>query len=360
MFGTLKHKVLSWSVIISLATIVSSCNTSNSIQEVEQVTKITGETQGTTYSVIVVGENVKLSKKELDRELRKFDLSLSTYIQESVISKINESKSFIEIEDPSGYFQTCYAESQVIYQKTNGLFDPSVFPLVKGWGFMNNMETPLDQDQIDSILKFVSFEEGKLHRVELNKNQLRVTKINENFKIDFNAIAQGLSVDVLYDYIEKKGYKNFYVEIGGELKVKGYNNHGTSWNIGVDLPLENLTERKRDTIIHISDKAIATSGNYRKFYVKDGVKYSHTLNPMTGKPVMHTLLSATVITDKCSTADGYATAFMVMGVEKTLEFVKNHPEEHLDVYLLYANSEGNIQRTMSSGFSKYLQKVFRK
>lgn len=291
----------------------------------------------------------------MDAELRKFDLSLSTYIEESVISKVNESKDHIAIDDPTGYFKTCYIESQKIYQKSNGLFDPSVFPLVKGWGFMNDMETPLGKIQIDSILQFVSFEEGKLHAVAFKDKEIEVSKMNPNFKIDFNAIAQGLSVDMLYEFIEKKGCKNFYVEIGGELKVKGTNSNGTSWNIAVDLPLENLKVRQRDTIVHITNKAIATSGNYRKFYIKDGVKYSHTLNPMTGKPVQHTLLSATVVADKCSTADGYATAFMVMGVERALEFVKDHPEENLDIYLLYADDKGEINHVMSEGFGKYLK-----
>jgi len=352
MFGTLKHKGLIWSVTISLATVFTSCDDSS---PVNKVFKTAGNTQGTTYSVIIVDDDIKLEKRQLDSLLHEFDLSLSTYIEESVISKINESKNKIVVNDLTGFFKTCYSESQHIYKKTDGQFDPSVFPLVKGWGFMNDLESPLNQTEIDSILDFVSFEDGMYHQVKLEGERITVTKSKEDFKMDFNAIAQGLSVDVLYDFIESKGYKNFYVEIGGELRVKGLNAEGVKWRIGVDTPLENLETRKRDTIIHISNKAIATSGNYRKFYVKDGVKYSHTLNPETGKPVTHSLLSATVIADKCSTADGYATAFMVMGVDKAMDFVRQHPEEKLEVYLLYADGKGDIQRVMSDGFSEYLQ-----
>ncbi len=363
MSGILKHKALIWSAIISLGTVFTSCETNTNDENqtidessaIHETQTISGDTQGTTYTVIIVDDMGKIKRSEIDAELRNFDLSLSTYIDESVISKINNSDSSIVISDPFHFFKKCYLESQHIYKVTEGKFDPSVFPLVKGWGFMNDLETPLAQNQIDSILNFVSFEEGRYHQIEFQNDEIAVTKSNPNFKLDFNAIAQGLSVDVIYDFIEKKGCENFYVEIGGELKVKGYNKNGTSWNIGVDSPIENLKTRERDTIIHVSDKAIATSGNYRKFYVKDGVKYSHTLNPSTGKPVTHSLLSATVIADKCSTADAYATVFMVVGTEGALEFVREHPEEKLEVYLLYANKNGDIEHVMSDGFSKYLK-----
>jgi thiamine biosynthesis lipoprotein len=351
MSGILKRKVLIWSAIISLGAAFTSCE-SKTIYETHT---ISGNTQGTTYTIIIVDDNGKINKSEIDAQLRNFDLSLSTYIDESVISKINNSSSSIVISDAFHFFEKCYLESQHIYQITDGKFDPSVFPLVKGWGFMNDLETPLAQDQIDSILNFVSFERGRYHQVDFQDAEITMTKSNPNFKLDFNAIAQGLSVDVIYDFIEKKGCKNFYVEIGGELKVKGHNKNGMPWNIAVDSPIENLQTRERDTIIHISNKAIATSGNYRKFYVKDGIKYSHTLNPSTGKPVTHSLLSATVIANKCSTSDAYATAFMVMGTEGALRFVREHPEENLEVYLLYANTKGEIQHAMSDGFSKYLE-----
>ena len=173
--------------------------------------------------------------------------------------------------------------------------------------------------------------------------------------MDFNAIAQWQSVDVIDNYLKEKGFSNYYVEIGGEISVKGKNREGVHWKIGIDSPIENLKTRELENIVHISDVAVATSGNYRKFYVRDGVKYSHTLNPKTGFPVTHSLLSATVVAENAAFADGYATAFMVMGVDSALEFVKNNPKEKLEIYLLYEDEEGNIQRTMSDGFKQYLR-----
>lgn len=350
MFGTKKHKVRIWSVTISLCFFLISCNT---VQR--DSFEISGETQGTTYNIKVIGDDSNLAKVELDSLFSLFDLSLSTYIDESVISSLNNSMSSTTLIDSTGYFKTCYNEAYRIFENTNGAFDPSVFPLVKGWGFMNNMETPLTQKEVDSILTFVSLDKGKHHTIKFSENTIDFYKINPNFKIDFNAIAQGLSVDVVDDLLEEKGYTDYYIEIGGELIVRGMNRENVPWTIGIDSPIENATSRELENIIHVSNKAIATSGNYRKFYVADGVKYSHTLNPKTGFPVQHSLLSATVIADKCSIADGYATAFMVLGVENTFAYIKNHPEENIEVYLIYTDHHGEMQSKMSDGFSVYLK-----
>ena len=160
-------------------------------------------------------------------------------------------------------------------------------------------------------------------------------------------------MDVICDYLINKGYKNYYVEIGGELRTSGVNREGLAWRVGIDSPQELLTERVLDNILNLTNNAVATSGNYRKFYEINGVKYSHTLSPKTGYPVRHSLLSATVIAPTCAEADAYATAFMVMGLEKSLAFVKNHPSEKLEVYLLHSDENGEIIRSMSEGFKSY-------
>lgn len=353
MFGQAKHKILALSVIISTLCIVVSCS--------EEITRhssfeIKGETQGTTYSIIIVDENVKVDKADFDSIFKVFDNSLSTYVPNSVISKLNLGIGTSRVSDESGFFKRCYQLSQKVYSKSNGMFDPSVFPLVKGWGFMNNIESPLSQKEVDSILTFVSFQAGLLHDINFSGNDIELIKKHSNFKIDFNAVAQGLSVDVVDEFLKSKGYKNYYIEIGGELIVRGHNRDGEDWRIGVDSPEENLTERELENVIVITDKAIATSGNYRKFYEVDGVKYSHTLSPKTGFPVHHSLLSATVVANDAGTADAYATAFMVMGVDEALKFVESHPNEQLEVYLLYADEKGEIKRKMSKKFSKYLEK----
>ncbi len=351
MFGVKKLKILVWSVTIS--SVLVSCNEEQSL-----ATEIHGETQGTTYTIILSDGNPRIEKSQIDSIFHVFDLSLSTYIDSSVISQLNNCEESITISDESFFLRDCYQQSQEIFALSEGAFDPSVFPLVKGWGFMNNMETPLSQAEVDSILTFVSFEADEHHSILFSNSgnaEISYTKNHPNFKLDFNAIAQGLSVDVIDKFLKEKGCENYYVEIGGEIIVRGVNVEGNKWRIGVDTPVENLDTRELENIIHISDKGIATSGNYRKFYIHDGNKYAHTLNPKTGFPAQHSLLSATVVTDECSKADAYATVFMVMGVEKTMEFVENHPQEKLEVYLLYSDTDGSIKREMSSGFEKYLK-----
>lgn len=355
MSGVKKLLILSLSVIINAFLISCDSNKSKERNQ-EKWTEFVGETQGTTYHIIVSDTFLNFSQISIDSLLREFDLSLSTYIPESVISRLNASQDSISISDPSGFFMTCYEESRQVYRKTGGLFDPSVYPLVEGWGFMKNMETPLNQVAVDSILDFVSFEHGKLHQITFNKNQISLKKVHPGFKIDFNAIAQGLSVDILDQFIASKGHKNYYVEIGGELIVRGKNREGKKWSIGIDTPIENATEREIKEIIEISGKAMATSGNYRKFYVRDGKKFAHTLNPKTGFPVQHNLLSATVITDKCSTADAYATAFMVMGKDASLKFVENHPELNLEIYLISSDKSGKMKTDYTKSFEKMIRK----
>lgn len=316
--------------------------------------EIHGKTQGTTYTIILEDENKSISKTEIDSIFTAFDMSLSTYVKNSVITQMNDSEREISLLDKTHFFQNCYNESQHIFQLTKGDFDPSVFPLVQGWGFMTHVDTPLSQIEIDSILEYIDFKSERHHSIKFNKDSIYFTKNNPKFKIDFNAIAQGQSVDVVDQYLKENGISNCYIEIGGELIVRGVNREGQDWRIGIDSPEENLKNREIENVLSISNCAVATSGNYRKFYVKDGVKYSHTLNPKTGYPVQHSLLSATVIAKSCLKADGYATAFMVMGKDKALEFVENHPEEALEIYLLFADENGEIQRVMSQDFSKYL------
>ena len=357
VFGVVKHKGLIWSVIIS-SILFTSCG--ESVKEPSTVfnsIEIHGETQGTTYTVIVVEKDKTLDKAQLDSLFSSFDMVLSTYIDESIISQFNNCQDSIVLADNSHLFERCYRSSQHVYSKTKGLFDPSVYPLVKSWGFMNNMNSPLSKKEVKDILDYVSFEAGKHHNLIFTpEGKVLGNKYNANFKLDMNAIAQGLSVDVVDEFLKSKGCSNYFIEIGGELIVRGHNREGDTWRIGVDVPKENLATRELENIILVSEKAIATSGNYRKFYVKDGLKYAHTLNPLTGFPVQHSLLSVTVIAETCDLADGYATAFMVMGTEKTLSFVKNNPDEKLEVYLLFSGEDGEIERAMSEGFEKYLKK----
>ena len=354
MFGKKKLNRLIWSVTFSVLTLSSCGENQRETSSSGEGFVILGQTQGTTYHVIISEEHSDVTKKRLDSLFTTFDNSLSTYIESSVVSKLNRATGFVVIEDYTTYFKECFLKSETIFRETNGCFDPSVFPLVKGWGFMDNMDTPLKSFEVDSMLIYVDFTRGKLYDVDFDGSAIRFKKNHPKLKLDFNAIAQGQSVDVVDRFLSREGHLNYYIEIGGEVIVRGKNREGIDWRIGVDVPIDNLKERSLENVLSISNKAVATSGNYRKFYIKNGVKYAHSLNPKTGFPVQHSLLSATVIADDCATADGYATAFMVMGTKASLAFVEEHPYLGLDVYLLYSDTDGLIQRSMSAGFSKYI------
>lgn len=318
-----------------------------------QVSKkeIQGNTQGTTYLVKTSEDSLKVSPEELDSLLHQFDLELSGYIDHSLLSKFNQANDFVDLSNDN-FFRTCYHISQDVYQRTDGDFDPSVFPLVKAWGFFKDLENTPTKDEIDSILSFTGFELGLHHKFENDT----LFKLHPKFSLDFNAIAQGQSVDEIVRFLRKKGNENIFVEVGGELYVNGKNDEGKPWVIGIDEPSEDNDghgNRKLENYLSISKGGVATSGNYRKFYEKGGKKYSHTLNPKTGQPVEHNLLSATVIAPNTAAADAYATAFMVMGVEKTMNFLEENNDLQLAVYLLFENDQGRIERAYNSKMNEY-------
>lgn len=343
--------------IISLSLLLVSCGSPET--KVSKKIELRGNTQGTTYQIILADADLNFKPEAIDSVLAAFDTILSTYIDSSLISKINASETNFSGFDKAHFFQRVYEESMEVYQLSEGAFDPSVFPLVAGWGFMKNVKSPLKQAEVDSILQFVSLEKSKLHELSFvqkgTKSQVYFTKKDPRFKLDFNAIAQGLSVDVLVEFLESKGYKNYFVEIGGEIRVSGKNPDGENWRIGIDLPVENQAERQLENILATDHGAIATSGNYRHFYELDGKKYAHTLDPRTGFPVQHSLLSATVFAPKCSTADAYATVFMVIGLEKAKAFMEKHPELNLEAYFLYSDEKGAIKRYETRGIEAMMQ-----
>ncbi|WP_107037590.1 FAD:protein FMN transferase [Brumimicrobium mesophilum] len=318
------------------------------------VKSVSGNALGTTFIIKTSDDSLKTIPQEIDYLIESFNLELSTYIPNSMISNFNENDSVIDLNS-SEFFKKCFELSLEIYQKTNGSFDPTVYPLVSLWGFFTDIENAPSEAEIDSVLGFVglneenySYEEGVF------------TKKEPRLKLVFNAIAKGQCIDVVANYLDEKGQENYFIEIGGEIRVKGKNDQKKSWVIGIDEPVESNTgvegadKRELENYVEITNKAVATSGNYRKFYELDGKKYSHTISPISGKPLRHNLLSATVIADDAARADGYATAFMVMGLESSLEFIKEHPELNIDAYLLFENKQGRIERAYSDGMHNYL------
>lgn len=343
----------------SVSTNNSSTQTTDSSKDAWYVNSSTiqGEAQGTTFTIKTSDDSLYITPDEVAEFFDDFDDELSTYKEHSLISRMN-SNDIKELKiDTTRYFQSVFDLSNEVSGFTDGAFDPTVFPLVEMWGFFKNPHDPPRNEEIDSVLQFVGLLDSSCFLI----NEYGVlAKTDPRARLDFNAIAQGQSVDELAKILENRNQQNYFIEVGGEIRAKGKNNRGTNWVIGIDEPTDSnngvSSQRKLENYLKIDDKAIATSGNYRKFYIKDGQKYSHTIDPETGKPVQHNLLSATVVADNAAVADAYATAFMTMGVSKSLKFVEEHPDLNLEVYLLFENNLGRIERSYSRGMNSFFMK----
>lgn len=331
----------------------SACTTNEKSMSINYF-QINGYAQGTTYNIQYKDSLKRNFKPQIDSLLARFDSSLSTYKSNSIISKFNASDSGFLVDK---LFLNMLNKSHLVYEKTNGGFDPSINPLLTFWGFNKEKisnSNVISQGVIDSLLDIKGFE---LLNIVQNGNEIPISQLMfssfqgpsflkkpfKGFQVNFNAIAQGFSVDLVGDFLKENGVKNYMVEIGGEMKVFGKNAEGNDWRLGIDKPVEDGT-RSLKAIVNLNKGSLATSGNYRKFYIKDGKKYAHTINPKTGFPVSHNLLSATVIAEDCWQADGLATACMVFG----LEWSKNLPQtmEGISVYLIY--SENDEMKTFAS------------
>lgn len=308
--------------------------------------KLGGVTQGTTYSVTYQSTDSTSYQEDLEQVLKRFDLSLSTYLPSSVISRINRNDPEVL---PDTCFMICFRTAREVYDATGGVFDITVAPIVNAWGFGFTERAEIDSFLIDSLLAYVGMEKVRLINGEIEKDM-------DGVMLDMNAIAQGYSVDVLVEFLESKGLSNYLVEIGGEVRTMGHNPEGLKWRVGIDRPIEGLQIPgvELQAIVELTDLSLATSGNYRKFYEEDGMKYSHTIDPVTGYPVQHGLLSATVLAGDCMRADAYATAFMVMGFEKSREFLLNRSD--LDAYLIYNDENGEYIVWYTDGMKKILIK----
>jgi len=304
--------------------------------------KNSGSAQGAYYHIQYMSNSGRDFYFQIDSIFREIDSSLSIYKEYSLISKLNNGQNL----KTDLLFNEVFLAAEKVYLESEGNFDCSVSPLVKAWGFYKDTlgdSIVIDSVKFRNILPFVGFD-----KIKLIEDSLILPK---GMKLDFNAIAQGYTVDVIAQFLQAKENSNYLIEVGGELLAKGKNADGNTWRVGVDKPSENIDENGRfQFILNLKNKALATSGNYRKFYEKDGVKYAHTINPFTGFPTQNRLLSATVIHDNCMLADAYATAFMVMGVKKSKQFVKSHPE--IEIYLVYTNKNGEWNTFISADLQK--------
>ena len=264
---------------------------------------------GTVYSVIY--QNSENLQEEIEAELEKVDAEFSMFNLASTVARINRGEQVKR----SAMFNEVYNLAQTVHQETDGAFDITVAPLVNAWGFGFKNEQMPTRRQVDSLLKI--------------RNQY-----------DFSAIAKGYGSDVVARFLRSRGIANFMIEIGGEIVTQGINEKRLPWKVGVTKPTDDslAVSNELQTVLNVTDIAMATSGNYRNFYYKGGRKYAHTIDPKTGYPVQHTLLSATVLAKDCATADAYATSFMVMGVKQAQTVLERHPE--LMAYFIYSKPDG--------------------
>jgi len=329
-----------FSIIMLLTFLLVSCKHFNPVYS-----SFNGLAQGSTYSIVYENRNnsnPEEMRQKVEKILSDFDMSLSLYKDSSILSKINRNEAAV----PDSFFTEVFRKSVLISQMTGGTFDVTVGPLVKAWGFGPEAHRNFTEQKRDSLLKLVG-----MNKVSLVNG--RLIKADPLMSLDFNAIAQGFSVDVICRFFDNLGIKNYLVEIGGEVRAKG-TKAGNLWRIGIDKPEDgNMTPgQSLQAIIKISNKAIATSGNYRKFYVENGIKYSHHVDPRTGYTTKNTLLSISIIADECAMADGVATGCLVMGKEKAMEFLELHPD--FEAFMVYSDEGGNFKTWTSEKLKGYL------
>lgn len=314
----------------------------NSKEEKKTETYISnkGKIFGTFYSITYCAD--RDLHTHIKAKLQDVDNSLSPFNKNSIISAINNNRDTL----PDRMFLEVFTLAQEISRKTGGAFDITVAPLVNAWGFGFKQGTPVDKSTIDSLRRFIGYSTVEL--VDGN-----IIKQHPETMLDCSAIAKGYGCDAVAEMLESHGVENFMVEIGGEIVTRGHNSKGQAWSIGISKPTDNNSgsENGLQKVIAISDKGMATSGNYRNFRIENGKKIAHTIDPRTGYPVQHTLLSATVIADNCAIADAYATAFMVMGLDEAIEFCSN--EKNIEAYFIYADEGGTLKTAETAGMKKY-------
>lgn len=301
----MKHLIL----LLSLSAVLLSCREAVYYEE-------SGSVFNTYYQIKYRSERILTA--EVDAELQAFNLSLNPFNPNSIVSKVNRNEA-VEVD---AWFAAVFRKAMEVSEKSGGLFDVTAAPLINAWGFGFERKDSLSTQLIDSLKTFVGYRKVRL-------NGLHVVKDDPRILLNFSAIAKGYACDVLAALLERHGVSDYMVYIGGEVVVKGVNPYGECWQIGINEPEEDadLPNEKVYEIIRLCQPSgLATSGNYRNFYIKDGRKFAHTINPLTGYPTEHSILSATIVAADCMTADAYATAFMAMGADAACRMAEQIPD----------------------------------
>ena len=337
----MKKKKLIWQIpfllILIVGTIVIIRQQHNTPYQ-----KDTGFIFGTIYHITYQSDTNY--QQEIETELKKVDQSLSPFNKTSVITQVNQGKD-IEVDE---MFTEVFRMAESISKETNGAFDITVAPMVNRWGFGFKQGVPPTKAKIDSIKTLVGYE-----KVALEKG--RIIKQNPKIMLDCSAIAKGYGSDIVARFLKKKGISNFMVEIGGEIVVNGVSEKQVPWHIGINKPTDDSTNTSQEIqdVLDITDIAMATRGNYRNFYYKNGKKYAHTIDPKTGYPVQHNILSSTVVAKNCATADAYAKAFMVLGLDSAVAICNAHPE--IDAYFIYSDDKDSTRVFYTDGMKRFIR-----
>lgn len=339
-------------LLLGLVAFLSGCMPASDSGQ-RRYLELAGRTMGTTYSVKYGSPAPENHQEAIDSLLRQLNLEVSTYIPESTISAFNQSERGISLSyNPAGegsyanpHFRFNLERAREIAEITEGYFEPTIMPLVNYWGFgytEKRAVTQVDSARIDSLLPNVGVELIVQRGDSLLKSRSGV-------QLDFSAIAKGYGVDLIALFLEEKGIRHYFVEIGGEVRARGQSPRGDAWRIGISVPRAEALLGEFAATAPLEDRAIATSGNYRNYYEVEGEKYGHTINPFLGFPEKSNLLSASVFAPDCTTADAFATAFMVMGADKALAMAEQRPE--LEAYFIVGTEDGDLDTRYTSGLA---------
>lgn len=306
---------------------------------------IEGNTMGTTYHVTYFDAKKRNFKPAIDSLLDLVNKSINTYDSTSEVSRFNRSKDGIAVDLPY-LLPPLYAAAEV-FKNSQGAFDPTVMPLVNAWGFGPGKVFQMDSARVDSLKQFIGFE-----KVQLTQDS--VMKLDARTQLDFGGIGQGYGADVITEFLKSKGITDMLVELGGEGMACGVNlDTGKPWKIGILDPNSTREKQFFKAYASLSNKSFTTSGNYFNYKEIDGRKYSHTIDPETGYPVQREILSASVFASDCTTADAWATAFMVMGHDRAVEILKQKMD--LNAFLVFSTSDGKIDIYMTDGISSFIE-----
>lgn len=322
-------------VIFTVLLVFASC------MRQPQKINYSGITQGSYFSITYYDEGGRTFEDEIDSIFKEVDNSVSLWNENSIIRKVNRNEDVVVNQIFKDNFEWARKASEF----SNGAFDATIGPLVSAWGFHYKKQLEMTSKMVDSIRQLVDY-----HKIEIIDD--KVVKANPNMTLDFNAVAQGYTTDLIGKFLESQGVLNYLVDVGGEILARGTKPNGEQWTIGIEKPAENYdSERSVQIKINLKDKGIVTSGNYRKYIEKDGVRYSHSIDPKTGYPVEHDLLSATIIADNASWADCLATICMIVGKEKASKLLEN---QGVEAYFIYVE-DGVIKTECTAGFNNYIK-----